>query len=206
MSAFRSFCAAPALALSLLLAPVPVWADSTQPAFQTGVAADSLPEKKRTMPGLYITAAEAAQLLEAGEGVLLIDVRSPEETMLIGYATPTAANIPFAMIAPGLPYDPKKDAYKMKPDPQFADKVAAFLAEDPARAAQPLLIMCRSGSRSAKAVNALAEAGIDAQLYSVIDGFEGDKDASGTRSVNGWRNAGAPWTYKVTPDLWPRPE
>ena len=33
-----------------------------------------------------------------------------------------------------------------------------------------------------------------------MEGFEGDKDEAGVRSANGWRNAGLPWTYKLTAD------
>ena len=60
--------------------------------------------------------------------------------------------------------------------------------------------MCRSGDRSAAAANQLAEAGFTA-VYSVVDGFEGDvaKDGptAGLRTVNGWKNKGLPWGYKL---------
>lgn len=126
--------------------------------------------------------------------------------MLIGYADATDANIPFLMFDPGLAFDDEKDGYRMQPNPAFVALVQAYLARPESAAKTTLLVMCRSGDRSAKAVDALNDAGIDARIYSVIDGFEGDKDDSGLRSVNGWRNAGLPWSYKVTPDLWPRSE
>ena len=68
-----------------------------------------------------------------------------------------------------------------------------------------LLVMCRSGGRSAIAVNLLAKAGFT-QVHNVIDGFEGDviKDPDsvflGQRLKNGWKNSGCPWTYQLTPD------
>ena len=34
-------------------------------------------------------------------------------------------------------------------------------------------------------------------VYSVIDGFEGDMSPQGRRTVNGWKNSGLPWTYKL---------
>jgi hypothetical protein len=41
-------------------------------------------------------------------------------------------------------------------------------------------------------------------VYTVIDGFEGDvgKDGpqAGQRVVNGWKNDGLPWTYKLDKD------
>jgi rhodanese-related sulfurtransferase len=189
------------VALTLALAPLAGQAaalDLAQP-----VAADSLPESKLTEPGLYITAAESGRVLSEHNNVALLDVRSPSETMLIGYPTPTAANIPFKIVDPDLAFNAKKGAYKMVPNPDFADEVKAWLASDAAQGVDTLLVMCRSGSRSADAVDALTEAGVDATLYSMVDGFEGDKNDAGVRDVDGWRNAGLPWTYKVRDGLWP---
>ena len=60
--------------------------------------------------------------------------------------------------------------------------------------------IARSGDRSAAAANLLAQAGFKS-VYSVVDGYEGDlaKDGpkAGQRVVNGWKNAGLPWTYKL---------
>lgn len=68
-----------------------------------------------------------------------------------------------------------------------------------------ILVMCRSGGRSAAAVNLMAGAGFE-KVYNIIDGFEGDvlKDPAsyhyGKRIVNGWKNSGAPWTYGLERD------
>ncbi len=32
---------------------------------------------------------------------------------------------------------------------------------------------------------------------SVYEGFEGDKNKEGVRTVNGWKNASLPWDYKI---------
>ena len=58
-------------------------------------------------------------------------------------------------------------------------------------------------ARSAAAIAKLLEAGVKVDLYNVVDGFEGDKGESGARDVNGWRNAGLPWTYKIRAGLRP---
>jgi rhodanese-related sulfurtransferase len=56
--------------------------------------------------------------------------------------------------------------------------------------------------RSAAAINKLAEAGFT-KVYNIVDGFEGDKEKDknspnvGKRTVDGWRNAGTPWTYDM---------
>jgi rhodanese-related sulfurtransferase len=97
-------------------------------------------------------------------------------------------------------WDAAKGQFPMTLLPDFVTRVRT--------AAQPgdtLLVMCRSGGRSAIAVNLLAKAGFT-QAHNVIDGFEGDvvKDADsvfvGQRLVNGWKNAGCPWTYRLTPE------
>ena len=53
--------------------------------------------------------------------------------------------------------------------------------------------ICRSGVRSIAAAQALTAAGF-AEVYNVLEGFEGDKDASGHRSsVGGWKYHQLPW-------------
>lgn len=187
--------AAPALALSLALsAPAPLLAGTSDAKIETSIVAGSVKKSKQTKAGLYITAAEAAQVLAAREDVLLIDVRTPEETILVGYPTATDVNVPIALFDPQHKLNAKKGSYAMVPNPAFAGAVKSFLeGRDPAA----VLVMCRSGGRSAKAVDALLKAGVEVPLYSVIDGFEGDKDANGKRAVNGWKNAGAAWTDKA---------
>jgi len=61
------------------------------------------------------------------------------------------------------------------------------------------------------AVNLLANAGFR-NVYNITDGMEGDevKDPDsvfdGQRLVNGWKNSGLPWTYKIDPERMVLPE
>lgn len=52
---------------------------------------------------------------------------------------------------------------------------------------------------SSKAANLLATLDYT-RVYSVFDGFEGDKakkgPMKGPRVINGWKNNGLPWSYK----------
>jgi rhodanese-related sulfurtransferase len=88
----------------------------------------------------------------------------------------------------------------MQPLPDFVARV-----EKIAKPGDTLLVMCRSGGRSAMAVNLLAKAGFT-NVYNITDGMEGDavKDPdsvfNGQRLVNGWKNSGLPWTYKIDPE------
>jgi rhodanese-related sulfurtransferase len=53
-------------------------------------------------------------------------------------------------------------------------------------------VICRSGVRSIAAAQALTAAGLG-PCYNVLDGFEGPHDATGHRSLGGWKNDGLPW-------------
>jgi len=203
MTVFSRFLTAPALALGLALtAPaLPVWADNQPAAIDSSVVVADLPDKKINKTGLYVTAAESIAAVTARDDVLLVDIRSPEEAMFVGYATATDILMPFKLVNPDHPYNAKKQIFGMMDNPDFVPQMKAFLADrDPAA----VLIICRSGSRSAAAVDALVEAGVTAPLYTVVDGFEGDMAKNGARSVNGWKNAGGDWTYKIREGLMPQ--
>ena len=158
---------------------------------------NKLPERKQTTLGLYVTAAQAYEKWKtAPDKVTLIDVRTPEEYAFVGHPD-KAWNVPFAFVT----YQRKdgKTEYGPKMNPDFVAEVKKL-----AGPTDTVLLMCRSGDRSAKAVNMLAEAGFK-NVYTVIDGFEGDKVKDpesvfhGKRMRNGWKNS-APWVYDIDPE------
>jgi rhodanese-related sulfurtransferase len=151
-------------------------------------------EEKLTSLGLYITAREAYEMWLANpEQIKVLDVRTFEEYVLIGHAE-MAVNVPLAF--PTYTWDVNKGNYSVVVNKDFIAHVQEdFKPED------TILVMCRSGGRSAMAVNALAKAGFT-KVHNIIDGFEGDKVEDpesvfhGQRVRNGWKNS-APWTYKL---------
>lgn len=156
-------------------------------------------ERKRTQAGKYVTALQAYEMWKGNPNkIKILDCRTPEEYVFVGHA-PMAYNIP-SKVWTGKWNAEKKD-YDL-PDNADFESVAKkrFSADD------PILVMCRSGHRSAASVNRLTKAGFT-DVYNIIDGFEGDKikDAEsyydGKRMKNGWRNCGAPWTYDLDPKL-----
>ena len=156
-----------------------------------------LPERKQTTLGLYVTAAQAYEKWEAApDKVTIIDVRTPEEYAFVGHPE-MAWNIPFAFVT----YQRKdgKTEYGPKMNPDFVAEVKKLAGLN-----DTLLVMCRSGDRSAKAVNDLAAAGFK-NAYTITDGFEGDKVKdpesvfNGKRMRNGWKNS-APWVYDIDPE------
>jgi rhodanese-related sulfurtransferase len=153
----------------------------------------ALPKKKRTSLGLYITAQEAFRKWDSEQDAIkILDVRTPGEYVFVGHAN-MATNIPLKL------YKDKIDAKTMKPvmpiNGNFVTEVKKRFDKS-----DTIMIMCRSGSRSAVAVNTLAKAGFK-NVFNITDGFEGDKSREGKRVVNGWKNSGAPWTYKLDPKL-----
>ena len=65
-------------------------------------------------------------------------------------------------------WDAEKKHFPMKPNPDFLQKIKEVFQSD-----DIILVTCRSGGRSAMAVNQLAEAGFK-NVYNITDGFEGD--------------------------------
>ena len=169
-------------------------AESGSPATDTR---NTPPKKKQTTLGLYVTAAQAYEMWKADpDKVKIIDVRTPEEYGFIGHPD-KAWNIPVAFVT----YKRENGVTKYGPKSNagFVDEVKKIAGPN-----DTLLVMCRSGGRSAKAVNELAAAGYK-NAYNITDGFEGDKVDDpgsvfhGKRMRNGWKNS-APWIYTIDPE------
>ena len=141
-------------------------------------------------------------MMQQNDAAILVDVRDPIEIKFTGFATPTRIHVPW-MVADASIWSDKQGGWAMVKNPNFVQQVTEKLKQLGATADTPIIMMCRSGStRSAPAVNVLAEQGYK-NVWTVVDGFEGSKlkegDSKGVRAVNGWRNSGLPWSYKVDP-------
>ena len=122
-----------------------------------------------------LTPAEAHALWALAPGAKLVDVRTRAEWDWVGRVA-GAVEIEWNQY-PGGTRNPN------------------FLAELQRQVDREALVMflCRSGVRSDGAARLATEAGYG-DCYNILEGFEGDKDASGHRnSVGGWRHAGLPW-------------
>ena len=120
-----------------------------------------------------ISPSLAWQWLQAGQTVL-VDVRTDAEREWVGF-------VPGALAL----------AWKQWPGMAMnADFDAGLIAAVPA--GFKVLMLCRSGVRSIAAAQRATELGL--QAYNVLEGFEGDPDASGQRNhLAGWRQRGLPW-------------
>lgn len=123
-----------------------------------------------------VTPAEAHELLQQSEAAKLVDVRTRAELDWVG-------RIPGAIEIELLAYPGNR------PNPNFVQELEGAVDMDKS---DPVLFICRSGGRSHNAAMLAHQAGYVA--YNVLEGFEGDKDATGHRNTKGgWRAAGLPW-------------
>lgn len=157
-----------------------------------------IPDEKQTSLRLYVTASEAYDKWKANpEQVKILDVRTPEEYIYVGHAE-MAVNIPITFQT--YRWNAGKRYFTLTPNPDFVSQVKEWV-----NPSDTILVMCRSGGRSAMSINVLAEAGFK-NVYNITDGMEGDtvKDPDsqfyGKRMRNGWKNSGLPWTYEVNPE------
>lgn len=154
----------------------------------------SLPLNKRTAAARYVD-AQGAHALKVSDpnSVVLVDVRSGIEIELAGHPQLVDFNVPWREFAQPFVWDAESRAWRMAPNPRFGIELSEHLRLRGADADTPVLLLCRAGERSARAADELTRLGFR-NVYTIVDGFEGDVGADGQRSVNGWKNAGLPWT------------
>lgn len=185
--------------IASLLAAVAAFALHSLPA--QAYDADKVPEIKRTKLAMYVDAAEAFALKQQlGDKAFLVDVRTRAEVSYVGMPLIADAHIPYVEHPDDAPWDDKAGRFKLEPNNDFGPELARRLTAKGLGKDDTIILMCRSGDRSARAANLLNDLGYR-KVYSVVDGFEGDvaKDGpkAGQRVVNGWKNAGLPWSYKL---------
>jgi rhodanese-related sulfurtransferase len=116
---------------------------------------------------------EAYALMQAG--AILVDVRTQAELYWVGRV-------------PGSVFVEWNSYPQGQLNPDFLSQLAALAAKD-----APVMFLCRSGGRSHNAALLATRAGWR-ECYNVLEGFEGDRDASQQRStLGGWKRAGLPW-------------
>jgi rhodanese-related sulfurtransferase len=129
------------------------------------------------LPYAGAVSPQDAWALAASGKAVLVDVRSNEERTFVGYV-PGSVHVPWA------------SGTALTRNPRFVRELEARVgAKDKA-----ILLLCRSGKRSALAAEAAVKAGL-ALAFSVLEGFEGDLDDRLQRGhLNGWRRRGLPWS------------
>ncbi|MBB3181471.1 rhodanese-like domain-containing protein [Variovorax sp. Sphag1AA] len=107
---------------------------------------------------------------------LLVDVRSAEERKFVGHIE-GSLHVAWAT------------GTSLTRNPRFVRELEAKVGGKDA----VVLLLCRSGKRSALAAEAAAKAGF-LHVFNVLEGFEGELDAKQQRGhSDGWRFHGLPW-------------
>lgn len=146
---------------------------STTSTATPAVSTTDVPKEKRTDLGLYLTSTETFKLLESEEErkkTLFIDVRTEEE---YDNGTPT-------LVDDNVPMYNRDENQKYVANPDFLTDVADYLEGKGLNKESRIILICREGNRSSRAVNALAKEGYK-NVYSVIDG------------TDGWKQNKLPW-------------
>lgn len=121
-----------------------------------------------------VTPTEAWDLFNRGAAVI-VDVRSSEERKFVGHV-PETLHVAWAT------------GTSLNRNPRFVRELEARTGKE-----QVVLLLCRSGKRSALAAETAAKAGFN-QVFNVLEGFEGDLNERQQRGEhNGWRHWGLPW-------------
>jgi rhodanese-related sulfurtransferase len=163
---------------------------------------DKLPDVKKSKVGLYLTPQQAYDMKKANpKGVAFFDIRTRAEAMYVGWPSDADALVPYVE-HPELmsDWDDKRHMYKLEPNQDFVPELERRLKDMGLGKDATIILVCRSGDRSSKAQDRLQMAGYT-KVYSIAEGVEGDTakegPKAGQRAVNGWKNAGLPWTYKL---------
>ncbi|WP_280152046.1 rhodanese-like domain-containing protein [Piscinibacter sp. XHJ-5] len=121
-----------------------------------------------------VAPADAWALARSGQAVL-VDVRSAEERTFVG-RVPDSLHVPWAT------------GTSLTRNPRFVRELEAKVGKQAI-----VLLLCRSGKRSALAAEAATKAGFQS-VFNVLEGFEGELDAQQQRGhFDGWRHRGLPW-------------
>lgn len=121
-----------------------------------------------------VSPQDAWALFTNGDAVL-VDVRTAEERKFVGHV-PETKHVAWLT---GL---------SLSRNPRFAKELEGKAGKD-----EVILLLCRSGKRSAAAAEAAHKAGFT-NVFNIREGFEGDLDEQQRRGgFNGWRYAGLPW-------------
>ncbi len=131
-----------------------------------------------------LSPTETFELLKSNPRAVLIDVRSSMEFLFVGHPQ-GAIHVPWI------------DEPDWKINAHFAAQVRQVMlggiAAHEGTSGAPVVLICRSGKRSAEAGELLLKEGFT-DVYNVSEGFEGELDENHHRSTKGgWRFHGLPW-------------
>lgn len=162
--------------------------------------ASEVPKKRLTPQNLYLSPAEAHQMVsQEKDKLLFVDVRTRVELQYFGIADGVDANIPYYYVDQWN-WTTKHSRFERIDNKKFISTLDRRLEEKGLSRADKIVFICKSGSRSKLAAKWLYKKGFK-NIYIIPTGFDGNKvkegPKKGQRIIDGWKNDGLPWTYKL---------
>lgn len=159
-----------------------------------------VPKNRVTPQGLYLSPAQAHEMVsQEKDKLLFVDVRTRVELQYFGIADGVDANIPYYYVDQWNWY-PKYNRFERIDNKKFISTLDRRLQEKGLSRADKIVFICKSGSRSKLAAKWLYKKGFK-NIYIIPTGFDGKKvkegPKKGQRIIDGWKNDGLPWTYKL---------
>ena len=154
---------------------------SGQPAGNNGNTDAILTKARQLAPGAFAGSVDPLDAWELVQdhSAILVDVRTHEERHFVGYI-PKSLHVAWAT------------GTQMNRNPRFVKEFESKIKNK----TDVILLLCRSGKRSAAAAEALTKAGFT-NVFNVREGFEGNLNASLQRgSEGGWRWHDLPWVQE----------
>ena len=150
--------------------------DVLSPALPSVLASIKADAAASQLPYAGGVSPAAAWELFSTQDVLLVDVRTGEERKFVGHV-PDSLHLPWAT------------GTALTRNPRFVRELESKIGGKDT----VVLLLCRSGKRSALAAEAATKAGFT-NVFNVLEGFEGEIDAGQQRGkADGWRFHGLPW-------------
>ncbi len=154
---------------------------------------------------LYLTPLEAHDLKTSNpDKVIFLDARSQAELHFTGMPSVANVNIPytFATTQWKMKRDGIHGTFKRMNNFYFTEAVENYIDDNGFTKDTPIIVQCATGTRAPYAARALHKVGFT-KVYIDVEGFVGKKAKSGPnkgqRTVNGWKNAGLPWSHDLLP-------
>lgn len=137
---------------------------------------------------------------EYPDELLFVDVRDPIEIMFVGFTDAVDINIPFKLVD-RTHFNESKGSFAMQSNPDFISGIEQALKAKGLDKDSLIVTMCRSGSARGKpSADYLISQGFSNVKY-IDHGFQGSSVKEGRmkgfRIVNGWQNAGLPWSSTI---------
>ena len=147
------------------------------------IGCTTLPDKKQTNLGLYLTSVEAYELVKQdAKNILFLDLRSNAEVVKLGKPALLDGHVQYLL---RVRKEGKEKKFKFIPNDNFVIELEEQVQKKGLNRQSKIILICRNGNRSADAVNALAKVGYE-QVYTVTDG---------TRE--GWKVNNLPWINQL---------